>query len=379
MKTKTARAVHRVLLTTDTVGGVWTHTLDLCRGLEAEGVDVILATMGPGLRPDQREEMEELRRVELCESQYRLEWMEDPWDDVARAGEWLLDLERRFNPDIIHLNGYAHGALPWSSPVVVAAHSCVLSWWRAAKGEAAPPAWHTYQEAVANGIRKADIVVAPTQWMLDSLSENYGAPSDGRVVPNGREASRFFHSFTKEPFILCVGRLWDEAKNVRALTEVAPELPWPVRVAGDLRGPDGREEMLRNVETLGRCSQRDLARLYAHASVFALPARYEPFGLSALEAALSGCALVLGDIPSLRETWENAALFVPPDDHEAIRSETTKLIHDPLRLKRLAGAARKRGRKFTAEKMVENYVAIYGELAARRTELKTGFPLVSLS
>ncbi len=33
-----------------------------------------------------------------------------------------------------------------------------------------------------------------------------------------------------------------------------------------------------------------------------LPARYEPFGLSVLEAALSGCALVLGDIPSLRES-----------------------------------------------------------------------------
>ena len=41
----------------------------------------------------------------------------------------------------------------------------------------------------------------------------------------------------------------------------------------------------------------------ARASIYALPARYEPFGLSILEAALSGAALVLGDIPSLREVW----------------------------------------------------------------------------
>ena len=63
---------------------------------------------------------------------------------------------------------------------------------------------------------------------------------------------------------------------------------------------------------LGRLSAGELADWYARAAIYALPARYEPFGLSALEAALSGCALVLGDIPSLREIWGDAALFVPP-------------------------------------------------------------------
>jgi glycogen synthase len=59
---------------------------------------------------------------------------------------------------------------------------------------------------------------------------------------------------------------------------------------------------------------------YARASIYALPARYEPFGLSALEAALSGCALILGDIPSLREVWLEAAPYVSPDDESAPKS-----------------------------------------------------------
>ena len=65
----------------------------------------------------------------------------------------------------------------------------------------------------------------------------------------------------------------------------------------------------------GRLTPPQMARVVSRApSIYALPARYEPFGLSVLEAALSGCALVLGDIPSLREIWDGAALFVDPDD-----------------------------------------------------------------
>ena len=62
-----------------------------------------------------------------------------------------------------------------------------------------------------------------------------------------------------------------------------------------------------------RC-QRGIAR----AAIYALPAHYEPFGLSILEAAMSGCALVLGDIPSLREIWGDAAVFVHPDNRDAV-------------------------------------------------------------
>ena len=35
-------------------------------------------------------------------------------------------LERRLRPDVVHLNGYTHGALPWRAPVLVVGHSCVL-------------------------------------------------------------------------------------------------------------------------------------------------------------------------------------------------------------------------------------------------------------
>ena len=115
---------------------------------------------------------------------------------------------------------------------------------------------------------------------------------------------------------------------------------------------------------LGRLSQRALAAWLGRAAIYCLPARYEPFGLSVLEAALSGCTLVLGDIPSLREIWRHRAVFVPPDDPEALEEALSRLIADPDRRASLAAGSRARALQLTSERMVEAYLAAYGEVLA---------------
>src|SRR3954447_23043730 len=79
----------RLLLTTDTVGGVWTYAVELARGLAPHGVEVLLATMGAPLTDAQRADVAPLPHVRVAESRFKLEWMDDPWDDVAAAGRWL--------------------------------------------------------------------------------------------------------------------------------------------------------------------------------------------------------------------------------------------------------------------------------------------------
>jgi glycosyltransferase involved in cell wall biosynthesis len=81
-----------------------------------------------------------------------------------------------------------------------------------------------------------------------------------------------------------------------------------------------------------------------------------------LEAALSGCALVLGDVPSLRETWAGAALFVEPGDHEALAHALRRLEGDAARRDELARLARTRGAAFTADRMGAGYLSVYHEL-----------------
>lgn len=358
----------RLLMTADTVGGVWDYSLELATQLARFGVRTILATMGNLPTPAQRAAASAVPGLLLQESAFRLEWMPDRGSDPFLAGEWLLSLEERFRPDIVHLNGFCHGALPWRAPVLVVAHSCVLSWWLAVKGEPAPPEWDDYARRVAAGLQGATLVVAPTRMMLETMTGLYGPLPGARVISNGRDPA-LFRPEAKGNYIFTAGRLWDEAKNVAALETIAHELDWPVFAAGDWRHPDGRSRRPGHIETLGALPSAEMKSWLARASVYALPARYEPFGLSVLEAALSGCALVLGEIPTLRELWDGAALFVPPDDPERLLSALQGMVRNPVRRAELSLAARRRGLHYSAERMARAYHLLYGELLNRPVPL----------
>jgi glycogen synthase len=371
MRTGTSAPAHtvrsaplrRVLMTADGVGGVWQYALDLSERLTARAIDVTVAVLGPPLDEPQRAEASR-RRVRVLERSCRLEWMDDPWDDVARSGEWLRALEDTIHPDVVHLNGYCHAALPWRAPTVIVAHSCVRSWWRAVRGESAPAAWGRYSQEVARGLRAASLVIAPTEAMGAALQLEYGRCPEVRVIPNGRDLAGDAPS-AKAHVILAAGRVWDDAKNIAALCEVAAGLPWPVCVAGDRGVADSGRQSPAEVKYLGRLPSEVMRDWYRRAAIYALPARYEPFGLSVLEAAACGCALVLGDIPSLRENWSDAAVFVPPDDRHALRSALEQLIADPSRRDLLARRARTRAAQFTVERMADGYVDAYRAVTAR--------------
>ncbi len=371
--------VMRVLMTADAVGGVWRYAVDLAAALVPHRVEVTLAVTGPPPSEAREREARSVPHLRLHVAPFRLEWMPDPWDDLARAGEWLGDLARSVRPHVVHLNGYTHAARGWDCPVLCVAHSCVLSWWAAVHGEPAPPDWDRYRAAVLAGLRAADLVVAPSAAMLDALQAQYGPVRRACVIHNGRSAHGLRPAI-KEPFVLTAGRLWDPAKNVAVLTAIAPDLPWPVYVAGPTAASPipGRASGTTAPEAggapgdggparvLGVLDAHGLAAWMNRASIYVLPARYEPFGLSVVEAALAGCALVLGDIPSLRELWSGCAVFVRPDDHDALRRAIRGLIANETHCRALGRAARIHAARYDLARAATAYRAVYGRLGRAR-------------
>ena len=345
--------VRHVLMSTDTSGGEWTSSLELSRTLCGQGMWVTLATLGAPLTAAQWAEVRGVPGLHVEQSTWRSEGTLDAWEDVTAAGAWLLELESRHLPDVVHLNGYCHGALPWRRKPLVVGHACPLA--RAARDA-------RYHAEVTRGLRAAGHVVAPSHALCESLVLQAGPLSSTSIIAPARRYADFPPARLREPFLFATGALWDEARNLEVLEAVAPRLDWPVFVAGALEHPHGGPVRSRSLHLLGDLPPPALADRLGRASLFVLPAREEPSGLAALDAALAGCALVLSDISSLREMWEDAAVFVPPDDAEMWTRALRLLASEPVLRGRLSTLARTRALEFSPERMADAYVTLYGRM-----------------
>ncbi|MGY3454214.1 glycosyltransferase family 4 protein [Bradyrhizobium sp. USDA 4353] len=352
----------RILMTTDTVGGVWSYATSLATTLAARGADIHLVTLGPAPRADQRA-MLQGTSVQLVETNLALEWQDPDACDLDHARRVLLTLEREIEPDLVHLNSFREATFDWRAPVLVVAHSCVHSWGLACQETdfLEEPRWQRYRALVAEGLRQADAWVAPSCAFGEVIGRIYQPHRPGALIWNGTAAVGQAPT-SKDTFVLAAGRMWDKAKNLLVLAECADGLPCSVRVAG--AGTDTTDAP-SSLQQLGELAHAELRDWMSRAAIFASPALYEPFGLSVLEAASAGCALVLADIPTFRELWQDAALFVVPTDSRALRSTLSWLATDHRARTTLQDAARQRAARYTLSRMATSYGELYGNLLAQ--------------
>lgn len=356
-------------MTTDTLGGVWVYSYELCKALEQHNVEVHLAAMGAWPSENQEQLFSDLKNVTLYKSDYKLEWMQNPWEDVENARKWLNSIYQTVHPDLIHLNNYVQAEEDWDCPVVSVFHSCVNTWWQAVKSTNAPKEWDTYAEIVQQSLNNSDVVVAPTEAILEKAVETHGISSATKVIPNGRSLD--FSNSKKEEFILCTGRIWDEAKNLQLISEIAKELPWKVYIAGDNCDPNsGKEIEIENVEFLGNLNQDEIKDWMERASIFVSPTKYEPFGLAILEAAMAGCALAVSDLDTLQENWNDTALFFNPENASEAKEKLMILITDANLRKEFSAKAKERSQFFNSEKMAAAYHEVYQELLTPKVKPK---------
>ena len=363
----------RILLTTDTVGGVWTYTRELSEGLLAAGCEVLLVSLGR--LPDRSQSAWTREMTHLHPHAFRyiatdrpLEWMHENAVCYTGVQDLLLDLIQSFRPHILHFNQLCFGALSAAVPKLVVVHSEVVSWFEACRGEAPPRnAWFAqYEMVVTWGLREADHIVAPSAWMLERVSRIYGPFPRSGVIANGRTMDYDLGSLqTSERKLQAViaGRMWDEAKNLALLAKV--NSPIPLLIAGECSFENSSATTSLGTATcLGPLPEAELLKLMAESSLYIVPSIYEPFGLAPLEAALAGCALLAMDIPSLREVWGEAALyFQSPDD---LSRRLTKLASNPAEIRRLAAAAECRARElYSRERMTAHYLDLYQNLVSQ--------------
>ncbi len=155
------------------------------------------------------------------------------------------------------------------------------------------------------------------------------------------------------PYVLFVGRV-EHRKNPDGLVRGFAR----ARAARDhllvFAGPPGRSrvaEAIREtgigerVRFLGRFDDADLGALYRGAAAFALPSRYEGFGIPLAEALACGTPSIASNRTALPEVAGDAALLVDPESPEAIADAIERVLSDgalraALRARGLARASR---------------------------------------
>jgi glycosyltransferase involved in cell wall biosynthesis len=358
----------RVLMTVDAVGGVWRYAMDLGSGLAAAGTEIVFVGLGPRPSLAQRDEADRIGKLLWLD--LPLDWLATDEAELAAIPDALARVAEEHDVDLLHLNLPSQAAgLRLDRPVLVVAHSCVVTWFAAVRGTDVPAPWAWQRDLNARGLHAADAVLVPSRSHGRAVEASYGSLRRLTVVANATA----HHAGTahKQPVVAAAGRWWDEGKNGATLDRAAGFTDWPVLMAGATRGPNGAACDLRNARALGQLSGPQVRSLIGSAGIVASPSLYEPFGLVALEAASAGAALVLADIPTYRELWSGAALFVPPRDADAWTATINGLAADDAEREMLGARASARARLFNLEAQREAVLAAYaGALAGSPRALR---------
>ena len=348
----------RVLLVTDAVGGVWVYSLELARALRPLGVETVLAVMGPSPNESQRADAADFH---LIDTGLPLEWLDTNAEEVRRAGHRIAAIARSEHVDVVQTSSAVLLAeFQLDCPIVAVQHSCVASWWAAVRGTPLPREFDWRRELVQRGLTRADAVIAPTLAFAAETSRIYGVTT--ATVHNGR-TPLWTRDIPHGDFVFTAGRLWDEGKNIATLDAAAAWVDAPFQAAGATFGPNGAQVELQNIDALGALNDTRLGGVFSARPIYASAALYEPFGLSVLEAALAGCALVLSDIPTHRELWNSAAIFVPARDDRAFAAAIDDLLRDRDARQRRGQMARARAAHFTPQRMARAMADIYARVS----------------
>lgn len=353
----------RLLLSTDSVGGVWDYTATLSAALSQAGHAVLLASVGEP-SSDQLDEL--AQGVEVEQHIAPLEWMRPPPGELHGTAQWLNSLARRWGAEVVHLNQMAYpGLVDFEIPCVVAVHSDVCSWFSEVLYAPVPPEWSAYVGQVRAGLSAADLIVAPSQYQADRVRRHFGHTVD-EVIHNAAEGIGSGGAEKAHPLLISAGRAWDEAKGMmvldRALEILADAAP-AAHLLGATEGPGEERFEGRRLICEGLQSRSTVHEWMDRASLYVAPSVYEPFGLAPLEAALHGCALVLSDIGSFRELWDGCAAFFPRGSAPALARLLRMLSENPERSRALGAAAQTRAReRYSVEIFMERYLVLYGSL-----------------
>lgn len=232
-------------------------------------------------------------------------------------------------------------------------------------------------------IERSDEVTAVSNFLRDETYRTFGCVScNVEVIPNfvNLDEYRPDPAARREALAPAGDRVVTHISNfrevkrvkdvVRIFARIRKAMPATLVMIGD--GPE-RGDAEREAEQLGVAeSVRFLGRLDRVASIlqasdlFLLPSQSESFGLAALEAMACGAPAVASRVGGLPEVIEDgvSGLLELPGSVEAMGRRAVELLLHPGRYAAMREAAIAQANRFSAERIVPMYEAVYARAMA---------------
>ncbi len=211
----------------------------------------------------------------------------------------------------------------------------------------------------------ADLIVTVSAFTASQVEHYLGVPADRiRVIHHG-VIPRPIPNLAREKVVLCVGAI-QKRKNQALLMRAFRAMPedWSLVLAGSegYAAQIALGDASDRIVITGYLTEKELARWYARASIFAFPSLDEGFGMPILEAMAAGVPVIAGNRSALPEVSGDAAELVDPESVEQLAAALVRLATDEERRRELIARGRERARQFTWESAVEKTYAVYREL-----------------
>jgi len=297
----------------------------------------------------------------------------------VRGALELGRLGRKVKPDLVHCPHFPTPA-PVRGPLVVTLHDLTPLLVSGVMPSAAKRV--VYRRWNARAARLADRVVVPSRATAADVERLFPA-AHGKLAVTAEAADDFstgpigpltgvLAHLAAPPYLLSMGNAKphkDLPTLLRAFAHLAPA--WPdIRLLLVGAEPPGNlgavlegvpADVHARVAFTGPVSDAELRALYAGASAFVFPSRYEGFGLPPLEAMALGAPVVCADAASLPEVVGDAALLFPAGDSGALTRALKNMLGDSALRERLSRAGRERAARLTWESTAAATVAAYRE------------------
>ena len=237
-----------------------------------------------------------------------------------------------------------------------------------------------YKTIIYFAVKRAAKIIVPSNFVKKQIIDTFKINSDRIIVTCEAAEEEYFGQTQnsrkmlkiKTPYIIYVGNAYPH-KNLEKLLDafkllttnyllstphlvlVCPRDVFARRLKDQIKSRDLQDK----VKTVGYLEAVDLSSLFQNAETYVFPSLSEGFGIPGLNAMAANIPVVCSNIPTLREIYQDAALYFDPNDPKDIAIKINEVLTDKKTRTVLVEKGKEQVKKYSWQIMAKETLRVY--------------------